>query len=807
MTDSNNQTPVVQPPVWDNIPPDLANRQQWLLWKFEPKQGQVKPAKIPYYVQGGRRAGGQGDDRDRMRLATLSVVRRAYERGGWSGIGFAFLPDDGLIGIDIDGAIDPETGAISERCSNIIKACNSFTEYSPSGKGVHIIVQGHTTTNKSNDIGLEVFCERQFFTFTANRYPGTPADVQPIDEGVLRRLHATIDDAKEAARTKHLPAAPKASKPSSSAAAPSNGGDDFKRVNEEAMAALPAWVTSLFPAAIVKGNGYRVTSKALNRNLQEDLSIAPEGIVDFGVADMGDAKQGKRTPIDLVMEWLPTAKPKEALHWLAQRIGLELSAPSQRKPDEKKSVAPAPAGGGQDAQKSAPPPVPGDDEDFDFVDVIGHLVKHRERPLDSRENVMYCLQLDPVLKDLVKQNDFTHLLERSRETPWGHPAGEWNEEDDLMLGEYLLRNYGLGIKSTGTLRNGVLMAARSSKYNPVLDLIHSEKWDGTPRLETWLPAVYDVKDRPYTRLIGKCFIMGLVNRALRPGCKFDYMLIIKGQQGLKKSTAFRALAYPFFTDNAIRMGDKDSLMAMQLVWIAESAELESLNKSETTQIKQFLSAQEDIFRPPYGSQMIRAKRHAVNVGTTNADEFLKDATGDRRFWPLEVFKVNEDVLANMRLQLFAEALHLLNAGERYWPDRTEERDLVFPEQEQFKRTDSWEDIIDSYVNRDTPDKADDPKLPVNAKREFFSRSEIYEKALLIKADRIDGAGNMDTRIGNAMRALGFDRHRETDGKRRRGFKRRPPATPSEPSQALAEGAAVANEPPYEHPWDNDDLPI
>jgi len=283
------------------------------------------------------------------------------------------------------------------------------------------------------------------------------------------------------------------------------------------------------------------------------------------------------------------------------------------------------------------------------------------------------------------------------------------------------------------------------------------------------------------------------------------MLIIKGEQGLKKSTAFRQLAYPFFTDNAIRMGDKDSLMAMQLVWIAESAELESLNKSETTQIKQFLSAQEDMFRPPYGSQLIRAKRHAVNVGTTNPDEFLKDATGDRRFWPLEVKVVNEEILASQRLQLCAEALHRLNEGERYWPSKDEERDLVFPEHEPFKRTDAWEDLIDAYVNRETEDKHDDPMLPVNAKRDFFPRSEIYERALMIKADRIDGAGNMDTRIGNAMRALGFDKHRETSGKRRRGFLRRPPAPPPAAPQNAPVTPSVAHSGPSA--GEDDDLPL
>lgn len=815
MTDS--QTPVVVPPVWDSIPEDLATRQQWLLWKFEPKEGQAKPGKIPYYVQGGRRTGGQGDDRDRQRLATLAVVRRAYERGGWTGIGFAFLPGDGLIGIDIDGAIDLDTGVVTERCANIIKACNSFTEYSPSGKGVHIIVEGTTATNKSNDIGLEVFCERQFFTFTANRYPDTPADVLPIDEGVLKRLHATIDEAKAAHRAKSQPAPP--AKPTPPASTPAaqpdgSGADDFKRVNEAAMAGLQGWVPSLFPKAIQKGLGYRITSKALNRDLQEDLSVMPEGIVDFGVSDMGDAKQGRRTPIDLVMEWLPAAKPKDALHWLAQRLGITLTPPTQRKPKPSAANDSAPAGGdkpakgggqGGDGGAGGGGEGPRDWEDPEFVDVVERLVKHRGRPLDCRENVMYCLQLDPVLKLLVKQNDFTHLLERSRMTPWGHPPGEWNEEDDLMLGEYLLRVFGLGIKATTTLRNGVLMAARSAKYNPVLDLIHAQKWDKVQRLEHWLTDVYEIEERPYTQLIGKCFIMGLVKRALQPGCKFDYMLIIKGEQGLKKSTAFRALAYPFFTDNAIRMGDKDSLMAMQLVWIAESAELESLNKSETTQIKQFLSAQEDMFRPPYGSQLIRAKRHSVNVGTTNADTFLKDATGDRRFWPLEVHQVNEETLAGMRLQLFAEALHRLNEGEHYWPSKEEERELVFPEQEPFKRVDEWENILDAYVNRDIPDKHDDPHDPVNAKRAFFTTTEIYDRALIIKADRIDGSGNMDTRINNAMKALGFDRHRETTGKRRRGFLRRPPAPPPAASNAAPVAPNTARVgPPVDQ---DDDLPL
>jgi putative DNA primase/helicase len=265
----------------------------------------------------------------------------------------------------------------------------------------------------------------------------------------------------------------------------------------------------------------------------------------------------------------------------------------------------------------------------------------------------------------------------------------------------------------------------------------------------------------------------MVARAFRPGCKFDYMLILKGEQGLQKSAVFRALADPWFTDNAIKMGDKDSLMTMQLVWIAESAELESLNKAETTAVKQFLSAQEDMFRPPYGAQIKKRPRHTVVGGTTNADTFLKDATGDRRFWPLEVQVVNLDALKHMRLQLFAEALHRLKASEHFWPSKEEEKALIFPEQERFKKEERWEDYLDAYVNAEAVDSHDPPTTATpRCQRDFFATTELYGKALGIKAERIDGAGQMDTRIANAMKALGFVKHRATPGSiRPRGWLR------------------------------------
>jgi putative DNA primase/helicase len=185
-----------------SIPKLLRDRPQWLLWRFEQHPGEKKPRKVPYYANGRRRTGEQGAAADRTTLVSFEAAAQAS--GDYSGLGFAFLPGDGLIGIDLDGMIDAETGEICERGGGIIEACASYTELSPSGRGVHIICSGETETFKSNAAGIEVFCGRQFFTFTGRHYAGAPADVRPIPPEVLRRLRATVEQARQG----HKSAAP-----------------------------------------------------------------------------------------------------------------------------------------------------------------------------------------------------------------------------------------------------------------------------------------------------------------------------------------------------------------------------------------------------------------------------------------------------------------------------------------------------------------------------------------------------------------------------------------------------------------------
>ena len=167
------------------FPSELTSRQQWLVWRFEKKDGDKKPRKVPYYVNGSKRFGKQGDTEDRSKLAAYDDAKAAAEYG-FDGLGFAFLPGDGLIGIDIDSNAD------TELAHKIIAGCNSYAETSPSGNGWHIFVKGETKTFKSNDVGIEVFCGSQFFTMTGNKLDDAPSDIVSISDKLLNRLRDIV---------------------------------------------------------------------------------------------------------------------------------------------------------------------------------------------------------------------------------------------------------------------------------------------------------------------------------------------------------------------------------------------------------------------------------------------------------------------------------------------------------------------------------------------------------------------------------------------------------------------------------------
>lgn len=237
--------------------------------------------------------------------------------------------------------------------------------------------------------------------------------------------------------------------------------------------------------------------------------------------------------------------------------------------------------------------------------------------------------------------------------------------------------------------------ARHNGYNPVVDYLDGLAWDGTPRLDTWLATYCGAHDSPYTQAVGRLPLLAAVRRARRPGCKFDEMLVLRSPQGTGKSTALAALCPDpdWFSDDLPL--DADSKVAIERLrgrWIVEAAELTGLRQSKIEHMKAFLSRQVDRARMAYGRLVTEVPRQCVFVGTTNSDRFLRDTTGDRRFWPVLVGEFDLEGLNRDRDQLWAEAAQREAAGEsvRLDPSLYE---VATEEQEEHRIEDPFEQTL------------------------------------------------------------------------------------------------------------------
>jgi predicted P-loop ATPase len=322
---------------------------------------------------------------------------------------------------------------------------------------------------------------------------------------------------------------------------------------------------------------------------------------------------------------------------------------------------------------------------------------------------------------------------------------------DVDVGILQERLQHLGLKRIGkdTMHQAVDIYAHEHSFHPVRDYLDALVWDSRPRITKLFSNYFGAEDSVYVATVGTMFIISMVARIYKPGCKADHMPVIEGPQGILKSTACAVLGGPWFSDNLpdISVG-KDVSQHLRGKWLIEVSEMHAMDRTEAAKLKAFISRTTERYRPSFGRKEVIEPRQCVFVGTTNRDTYLRDETGGRRFWPIVAGRIDVDAIARDRDQLFAEAVAAFQNHEAWWPDKDFEREHIMPQQAARYESDVWEENIAQYV----------------AIKTQVTIGELAHQALFIETPRIGTADQR--RIAAALERLGWKRDkRGGDGTR------------------------------------------
>ena len=313
------------------------------------------------------------------------------------------------------------------------------------------------------------------------------------------------------------------------------------------------------------------------------------------------------------------------------------------------------------------------------------------------------------------------------------------------------------------------------EFHPVRDYLDALAWDGSERISLLLPRYFGTEYNEYARAIGRMFIVSMVARIYRPGCKADHVIVLEGEQGILKSTACSVLGGEWFSDNLPDVsGGKDVSQHLRGKWLIEVAEMHAMGKAEASLLKSFISRTVERYRPSYGRREVIEPRQCAFIGTTNRDTYLRDETGGRRFWPIKCGEIDIEAIKRDRDQIFAEAVAAFRDGAKWWPERNFERDHIMPEQAERYETDVWEESIERYLARLSPgDKITITQVAVGALAYEGDRPYVRsDEPQPARGTPINRLGTADQRrIAAALERLGWRRGKRQNHKGTRLWER------------------------------------
>lgn len=346
---------------------------------------------------------------------------------------------------------------------------------------------------------------------------------------------------------------------------------------------------------------------------------------------------------------------------------------------------------------------------------------------ESLTNFVTILRYDQRLHEIAYNEHSCGISIRDAELlPWDQLKPGWSDADLASLTAYLDRVY--HIFSPSKLKNALLTITAERSFHPIKEYLEGlPAWDGKKRLEMLLIDYLGAEDSSYVRAVTRKTLVAAVARVYEPGIKFDTVLVLSGPQGIGKSMFFAKLGGIWFSDSLTisDMRDKTGAEKLQGFWIMEIGEMNGIKKVEVETVKSFASRQDDKFRVAYGTVVESHPRQCVICGTSNSQHFLRDVTGNRRFWPVQVtgecslhpWNMDKPLLE----QIWAEALTLYNAGEELIL-KGNDAEMAAEKQQEALENDDREGLVREYLDKLLP--ADWAKLSLSEKRMYLAGDEF-----------------------------------------------------------------------------------
>lgn len=400
-------------------------------------------------------------------------------------------------------------------------------------------------------------------------------------------------------------------------------------------------------------------------------------------------------------------------------------------------------------------PAPEPDGDTDWVlkltrDANGRIEK-------TIANVTTVLENDPFLKGRIVTDEFASCGMTLGGLPWDIHCGKrrWTDVDYAGFYRYMETFYGLTGREK--LDSGLLIVSSQNKINDVREYLCGLEWDGKRRVDTLLPDYLGAEDNRYTRAVMRKSLCAAVARAVEGGVKYDYMPIFTGAQGIGKSTFLAVLGKSWFSDSLTTFEGKEAAELIQGTWINEVGELTAMTKQETSAVKQFLSKTHDIYRAAYGRTTNKYPRRCVFFGTSNDSEFLKDSTGNRRFWPVDVgiHKARRSVWEDLPRevdQVWAEAYAYWMLGEPLYLPKDVEA-LAEEQQEIHRESYAKEGVIREFLDREIPEGWN--TMDLMRRRQFYSGNlRLPEGTVMVKREKVCAAEIWQECYGSELKYMG-----------------------------------------------------